>query len=83
MGRAVGVGLFGERKTGRGVGVGMFGGPKMGYGDGVGVFGELKNGYGDGVGVFAVSFWHKTRRGDAFLAPPLSDFRAVGGGHST
>lgn len=27
-----------------------------------------------------MSFWHKTRRGDAFLAPPLSDFRAVGGG---
>ena len=27
-----------------------------------------------------MSFWHKTRRGNAFLAPPLSDFRAVGGG---
>ena len=27
-----------------------------------------------------MSFWHKTKRGDAFLAPPLSDFRAVGGG---
>ena len=29
--------------------------------------------------MFAVSFWHKTKRGDAFLAPPLSDFRATGG----
>ena len=29
--------------------------------------------------MFAVSFWHKTRRGDAFLAPPLRDFRATGG----
>ena len=47
------------------------------------MFGESKKGSGDGVGVFAVSFWHKTKRGDAFLAPPLSDFRAVGGGHST
>ena len=63
--------------------VGMFGELKKGHGDGVGVFGESKKGYGDGVRVFAVSFWHKTRRGDAFLAPPLSDFRAVGGGHST
>ena len=63
--------------------VGVFSELKRGYGDGVGMFGELKKGREDGVRVFAVSFWHKTRRGDAFLAPPLSDFRAVGGGHST
>ena len=68
---------------GCGVVVGIFGEPKKGCGVVVGVFGESKKGSGDGVGVFAVSFWHKTRRGDAFLAPPLSDFRAVGGGHST
>ena len=45
-----------------------------------GGFGESKKGREDGVGGLAVSFWHKTKRGDAFLAPPLSDFRAVGGG---
>ena len=44
------------------------------------MFGESKKGSGDGVGGLAMSFWHKTKRGDAFLAPPLSDFRAVGGG---
>ena len=26
-----------------------------------------------------MSFWHKTRRGDTFLAPPLLDFLAKGG----
>ena len=26
-----------------------------------------------------MSFWHKTKRGDAFLAPPLLDFLARGG----
>lgn len=52
---------------------------KMAGGVVVGMFSELKRGYGDGVGVFAVSFWHKTKRGDAFLAPPLRDFRATGG----
>ena len=61
----------------------MFGELKKGYGVVVGVFGELKKGRGDGVGLFAVSFGRKTKRGDAFLAPPLRDFRAVGGGHST
>ena len=70
------------RKAG-GVGVGALDESKIGRGDVVGVFGELKKGSGDGVGVFVVSFWHKTRRGDVFLAPPLSDFRAVGGGDST
>ena len=77
------MGMFGKPKKGCGVVVGALDEPKKGCGVGVGVFGELKNGYGDGVGVFAVSFWHKTRRGDAFLAPPLSDFRAAGGGYST
>ena len=71
------------RKRAGGVVVGALDKSKIGRGDGVGALGELKNGYEDGVGVFAVSFWHKTKRGDAFLAPPLSDFRAVGGGHST
>ena len=87
------VGMFGESKKGRGDVVEMFGEPKMGCGDGVGVFGKpkksrgngvgglsgSKKGYGDDVGGLAVSFWHKSRRGDAFLAPPLSDFRATGG----
>ena len=58
----------------------MFGKPKKGCGVVVGALDESKMGYGDGVRVFAVSFWHKTKRGNAFLAPPLSDFRAVGGG---
>ena len=75
--------MFGELKKGCGVVVEMFSELKKGCGVVVGAFGEPKTGYGDGVGVFVVSFWHKTKRGDVFLAPPLSDFRAVGGGHST
>ena len=77
------VGAFGEPKKDREDVVGAFGEPKKGCGVVVGALDESKMGYGDGVGVFAVSFWHKTRRGNAFLAPPLRDFRAVGGGHST
>ena len=57
----------------------MFGKPKKAGGVVVGALDESKKGSGDGVGAFAVSFWHKTERGDAFLAPPLSDFRATGG----
>ena len=79
MGCGVVVGVFGELKKGSGDGVGGFGEPKKGCGDDVRGFGESKKGCGDVVGVFTVSFWHKTRRGDAFLAPPLLDFRATGG----
>ena len=32
------------------------------------------------MGCSPCHFGRKTKRGDAFLAPPLSDFRAVGGG---
>ena len=74
-----GVGALDEPKMGRGDVVGVFGESKKGSEDGVGVFDELKKGYGDVVGVFTVSFWHKSRRGDAFLAPPLLDFLARGG----
>lgn len=70
---------FGELKKGSGDGVGAFSELKKGYGDGVGGFDEPKRGRGDVVGVFTVSFWHKTRRGDAFLAPPLLDFLTKGG----
>ena len=73
------VGALDESKMGCGVVVGAFSEPKKGCGDGVGGFGEPKMGRGDVVGVFTVSFWHKTRRGDAFLAPPLRNFRATGG----
>ena len=73
------VGAFSELKKGCEDVVGGFGESKMGCGVVVGVFDELKKGREDGVGVFTVSFWHKTKRGDAFLAPPLSDFRATGG----
>lgn len=73
------VGAFSELKKGCEDVVGGFGELKMGCGVVVGVFDELKKGREDGVGVFTVSFWHKTKRGDAFLAPPLSDFRATGG----
>lgn len=73
------VGVFGELKKGSGDGVGGFGEPKKGCGDDVRGFGESKKGCGDVVGVFTVSFWHKTRRGDALLAPPLLDFLAKGG----
>ena len=59
--------------------VGAFSELKKGYGDGVGGLGEPKKRCGDVVGVFTVSFWHKTRRGDAFLAPPLLVFLARGG----
>ena len=79
MGCGVGVGAFSEPKKGCGDGVGAFDESKMGCGDDVGGFGEPKMGRGDVVGVFTVSFWHKTRRGDAFLAPPLRNFRATGG----
>lgn len=79
MGCGVVVGVFGESKKGSEDGVGVFDEPKKGCGDGVGGFGEPKMGREDGVGVFTVSFWHKTRRGDAFLAPPLLDFLAKGG----
>ena len=83
MGCGVVVGVFGESKKGSGDGVGGFGESKKGCEDVVETFGEPKMGRGDVVGVFSVSFWHKTRRGDAFLAPPLLDFLAKGGGHST
>ena len=73
------VGAFSELKKGYGDGVGGFGEPKKGCGDDVRDFGEPKMGCEDGVGVFVVSFWHKSRRGDAFLAPPLFDFLAKGG----
>ena len=79
MGRGDVVGVFGELKKGCGDVVGSFGEPKKGCGDVVETFGEPKMGREDGVGVFVVSFWHKTRRGDAFLAPPLLDFLAKGG----
>lgn len=79
MGCGVVVGAFSEPKKGCGDGVGAFDESKMGCGDDVGGFGEPKMGRGDVVGVFTVSFWHKTRRGDAFLAPPLRNFRATGG----
>ena len=73
------VGAFGESKKGSEDGVGVFDELKKDCEDVVGGFGEPKMGRGDVVGVFTVSFWHKSRRGDAFLAPPLSDFRATGG----
>lgn len=57
----------------------MFGESKKGCGVVVGVFGELKKGREDVVGIFAVSFWHKTKRGDTFWVPPLRDFLAAGG----
>ena len=78
-GSRVVVGGFGGPKKGCGDVVETFGEPKKGCGDVVETFGESKMGRGDMVGVFAVSFWHKTRRGNAFLAPPLLDFLAKGG----
>ena len=79
MGCGVVVGVFGELKKGCGDVVGAFSELKKGCEDVVGAFSELKKGCEDGVGMFTVSFWHKTRRGDAFLAPPLLDFLAKGG----